>query len=675
MSIAPISLNAPGLIVQAVCDGRRLGLQLFNVPGMSARLAKTGAWWCPGRRMWLLELSGTGQALAWLRALYDGQHVDLDGAPELLDAAIRAPEPDYFTQLLDVQVFPLARGDLSKGQHAVSFAYDALCVKAMRVLGGSFHKPASAWQVRGGVQRIFEVLQEVAGIVPEFIFEHEQHVVLEDLAATTSEGSPIQVPSAVPEPGDGVSDREQEGAGFLSADLEESSAVPIDEQLLTRMEHQAGLRDYQLAGVRHIAGQTGACLGDDMGLGKSRQTVVGARMAAGEGRVLILCPASLRINWEREIRMVYPAAIVGFVGDNMIATLYGCQWVIANYERLGGLVREPGLEFAVLAVDEAHYLKEHKSGRTRNAFIMATRIPRRYVVTGTPLLNREIELHTLLRLTGHRLGRMTMKEFRAEFTGARERRAALAQALSGWMLRRRKDVLKDLGAKRHQVRYISPAGGLAGYKEIYADMSLMAMPKITKLRQCLETLKTQFLIETVESLQAEDKIIIFCEYMSTVNAMHDAFAAAGIKAVRLVGADAATKRQKAIDAFQADPEVRVFIGTTMAAGVGITLTAANYVAFASMPWTPALMRQAEDRAYRLGQKRDVTVIVPLIPQTIDEAVWQILENKRTTEMDVVEAVTENQHTESSAINEQALKRWMASTNQGHPLLTIEKHVA
>mgnify|MGYP003418044142 FL=1 len=366
--------------------------------------------------------------------------------------------------------------------------------------------------------------------------------------------------------------------------------------------------------------------------------------------------------------MVYSDAIVGFAGEDRISTLYGCQWVIANYERLGGLVREPSLAFAVLAVDEAHYLKEHKSGRTRNAFIMATRIPRRYVVTGTPLLNREVELHTLLRLTGHRLGRMSLKEFRSDFTGSREKRAALASALKGWMLRRRKDVLKDLGSKSHQVRYISPAGGLASYKEIFADMSLMAMPKITKLRQCLETLKIQFLIETVESLQAEDKIIIFCEYMSTVNAMHDAFAAAGIKVVRLVGADSATKRQKAIDTFQDDPEVRGFIGTTMAAGVGITLTAANYVAFASMPWTPALMRQAEDRAYRLGQKRDVTVIVPLIPQTIDEAVWQILENKRETEMDVIEAVTMQQNAEPTAITSQTLKQWMVSAAQVHPPL-------
>ena len=661
--ISPIALSAPPLLILAVSDGRRIGMQLFNVPGMAGRLSRAGAWWCPGHRMWVIDQADAGAALAWLRAIYEGEHVDLDCAQDLLRAAVHSPEHDYFTQLLDVQIFALARGDFSKGQHAVSFTYDPLCVKAMRALQGSFHKPATAWQVRGGVQRIVEALRQLAGVIPEFIFEHEQPVVLEELVAAASEGSPIQVPAAVPEGGSIDPDKQRDGTGFLSADLDESDAVEMDEALLAQMEKRAGLRDYQVAGVRHLAGQTGACLGDDMGLGKTRQTVVGARMAAGAGRVLILCPASLRINWEREIHAVFPDAVVGFAGDDRISTLYGCHWVIANYERLGGLVREVDLAFAVMAIDEAHYLKEHKSGRTRNAFVMATRIPRRYVVTGTPLLNREIELHTLLRLTGHRLGRMTLKDFRSEFTGSRERRAALALALRGWMLRRRKDVLKDLGAKHHQLRYISPAAGLAGYREIYTDMTLMAMPKITRLRQCLETLKTQFLIETAEGLQAEDKIIIFCEYMSTVNAMHEAFSAAGIKAVRLVGADSASKRQKAIDTFQADPEARVFIGTTMAAGVGITLTAANYVVFASMPWTPALMRQAEDRAYRLGQRRDVTVIVPLIPGTIDEAVWKILQSKRETELDVVEAVTQSQPEDRAGVSEQVLAQWMQATSR------------
>ena len=464
---------------------------------------------------------------------------------------------------------------------------------------------------------------------------HNPHKWLSFRSAPT--GSPIQVPGAAPERGEGTQ-KEEEGSGFLSAELDESHLIALNEEVLALESERAGLRDYQVTGVRHLAGQTGACLGDDMGLGKSRQSVVAARMAAGEGRVLILCPASLRINWEREIRMVYPDAVVGMAGEDRIATLYGCQWVIANYERLGGLVRETGLGFEVLAVDEAHYLKEHQAGRTRNAFVMATRIPRRYVITGTPLLNREIELHTLLRLTGHALGRMSLKDFRKEYTGSREKRALLAAALKGWMLRRRKDVLKELGEKSRQVRWVSPAEGLGAYKEIYGDMSLQAMPKITKLRQCLEALKTPFLIETVESLSEGDKIIIFCEFMATVEAMKSAFAAAGIQCVTLVGADSGAKRQKAIDSFQKDPSVTVFIGTTSAAGVGVTLTAANYVAFASLPWTPALMRQAEDRAYRLGQLRDVMVLVPLIAGTIDEGIWRLLESKQETEQDVVEAV-------------------------------------
>lgn len=642
VALQPILLRPPELVVQAVADRHRLGLQLHSIPGMGRALAKTGAWWHSGRRMWMLRRSAfpdAAQCIDWLCTAYAGQHVDLEGAEAAIKAALAAPVEDYFTQLLDVQVFPLVRADPARGQHAVSFAYDAPCVDAMRRAGGWFHKPAAAWQVPGHAQQILAIMADLAGVDPEFIFLHERPVVLEELAAPTPAAAPIQVPGALPAwNGAAAHDAPAHGSGFLSAELEPCERLQVDDAMLMQASADAGLRDYQVAGVRHLLCQSGACLGDDMGLGKSRQTVVAARLAAGSGRVLILCPASLRINWEREIRMVYPDAVVGMAGEDRITTLYGCQWVIANYERLGGLVRETAIEFSVMAVDEAHYLKEHQSGRTRNAFIMATRIPRRYVVTGTPLLSREIELHTLLRITGHRLGAITLKDFRKTYAGSPERRGALAEALKGWMLRRRKDVLGDLGAKSRQVRWVSPAEGLAGYQAIYRDPSLQAMPKITRLRQNLEALKTPFLIETVEGLSEDDKIIIFCEYMATVEALRDAFQAAGIGCVSLVGVDSAAKRQKAVDAFQRDPAITVFIGTTSAAGVGITLTAANYVAFASLPWTPAQMRQAEDRAYRLGQRRDVLVLVPLVAGTIDEAVWRLLESKRETEMDVVEAV-------------------------------------
>ena len=96
------------------------------------------------------------------------------------------------------------------------------------------------------------------------------------------------------------------------------------------------------------------------------------------------------------------------------------------------------------------------------------------------------------------------------------------------------------------------------------------------------------------------------------------------------------KRQAALDAFQGDPVIKVFIGTTSAAGVGITLTAANYVLFVSQPWTPAVMRQAEDRAYRNGQTRDVIVIVPIVPDTIDQDIMRLLDSKTALEEDTVE---------------------------------------
>ncbi len=632
----PVTIRPPDLLIKAVSDGRRLGLQLLAVPGVSRPLANYDAWWSGARRMWLLQTTDSSYADDVIKHAFAGHFVDMEQLDVQLRAAVAAPDPDYFSQLLDVQIFPLVKGDLARGSWAVSFTYDPLCVKAMRSLGGYFHKHASAWQVRADPELIMERLASIAGVSSEFVFVHEQPVVIEELTTSGNEGSPISVPAASPPLGGGGGPGEEEGTGFLSTEHGHVDDMPYDRVALASLVACGVLRDYQAEGVAHMLRQSGACMGDDMGLGKSRQTVVASRMAAGSGRVLIVCPASLRLNWEREIKMVYPDARVGMIGEDRISTLAGCDWVIGNYERMGGLVRESELEFAVMAVDEAHYLKEYKSGRTRNVFLLAARIERCFVVTGTPLLNREIEMHTLLRITGHRLGSLTLAEFRKSYAGSPEKRAALAAAIQGWMIRRSKDVLKDLGDKARQFVPLSPEG-LDVYKEIYGDMTLQAMPKIVRLRKCLEGLKVPYLVETVQAMGEDGKLIIFCEYMSTVEALKQALASLGVGCVSLVGSDSLKRRQAAVDAFQRDASIKVFIGTTMAAGVGITLTAANIVAFASMPWTPALMRQAEDRAYRLGQIRDVLVLVPIIQGTIDEGVLQLQENKHTTEIEVVEA--------------------------------------
>lgn len=635
----PVQLAPPELVLKAVCDGARLGVQLHYVDGAGPNLGRIGAWWCAPRRMWMVDDISPSRALSMLKTVYAREFVSLDGALELLQVATspQAWVRDYFTQLIDVQVFPLVSAGSHGGNFAVSFAFDKPCIKVMRGLRGLFQRYASAWQVDGTSESILDALRSGAGIASDYVFVHDRPVVLEDLTSAGKSTSPITVPAAPPPRGTKGENQEVQGIGCISTIGDESTYWPVDEVELARVAKDAGLRDYQVAGVRHMISQSGCLLADDMGLGKSRQVVVATRMIAGDGRVLILCPASLRINWEREIHAVYPKAIVGMVGDDRMPTLYGCSWIIANYERLGGLVRETGLAFSVLSVDEAHSLKQVSAGRTRNAFLMAARIPRRFVVTGTPLLSREIELHTLLRLTGNALGFLELSEFRKKFAGDKNKRAALAHELKGWMLRRSKGELKELGAKTRQILPIIPSEGMSAYKAVLADMTITSMPKITKLRQILEALKTEFLIDTIQSLSEGDKIIVFVSYTCTVKVITKACEDAGIGCVSLVGADSARRRQSAVDAFQSNPAITVFVGTTSAAGVGITLTAANYVAFMSLPWTNALMRQAEDRAYRMGQRRDVRVIVPIIENTIDQGVLSLLGFKQEMESDVVDA--------------------------------------
>lgn len=632
-TLAPVRPALRRLVTRAVSDGRRLGLSVAPVDDSSAILRGLKPIWFGPRHQWLFsgEQHDVGLADSIRTAFRQRPLVDLQGLEAVLRGAIEAPSPTYFTEVLDVQILPLEQGGF-----AVSSVFDLYLVAAMRALQGRFHRYAAAWQVAGPVDRILETLQRVAGIDPVFVFVHEQPMRLEDLVSKPKAEMPISVPGAAPAFGDGGGEREMTGSGFLSSIGSPMVRFEVDEDVLGRAITHCGLYDYQADGVRHLLGRSSALLGDDMGLGKSRQAVVASRIAAGRGRILVVCPASLRINWVREIQGVFPKGRVGMVGEDRLEMLQACRWVVSNYERLGGLVRESGLSFEVMVVDEAHYLKEYQAGRTRNAFLLADRIHRRFLLTGTPILSREVEVHTLLRISGHPVGHLDLNTFRKQYAGSPEGRAALAEVLSDWMLRRPKSVLKNLGLKSRQFRFVQPAEGLEQYRKIMADGTLTVMPKIVKLRQFLEAMKLEFVIETLQSLGEADKVIVFCEYMETVDALKAALTEARIGTVSLVGADPMKKRQAAVDAFQGDPVIKVFIGTTSAAGVGITLTAANYVLFVSQPWTPAVMRQAEDRAYRNGQTRDVIVIVPIVPDTIDQDIMRLLDSKTALEADTVE---------------------------------------
>ena len=633
--LTPVRPARRRLVTRAVSDGVRLGLMVAPIDDSVEILKSLKAIWFAPRRAWMFVVNEAAAGLAdrIRQAFASRPLIDLDALEQDLARALDTPVDGFFAEALDVQLFPLDAGGFALCSH-----FDALLVDTMRTLEGRYHRHAGAWVLSASCKSILAMLERKARIGEQHVYVHDTRLRLEDLKAKPKTALPIHVPCAggSTETEPPLPDPLKTGRGFLSASVSPICRFPVDEQRLARAAEHCGLYDYQVSGVRHLIARSGALLGDDMGLGKSRQAVVASRMSAGTGRILIVCPASLRINWTREIQGIFPKDLVGLVGQDRPDLLRACRWVIASYDRLALLVKVPELRFEVMTVDEAHCLKEHQAGRTRHAFVLAQRIPRRFLLTGTPILNREVEVHTLLRLSGHPVGELTLEAFRSQYCGDAQRRADLAAVLSDWMLRRPKTVLKGLGLKTRQVRYVEPSEGLEQYQRIWNDPLMAVMPKIVKLRQLLEAMKLDAIMDTITALGDDDKVIVFCEYMESVAALKSALAASRIECVSLVGSDSMIKRQRAVDRFQRDVQCRVFIGTTSAAGVGITLTAANYVLFASLPWTPAMMRQAEDRAYRNGQQRDVIVVTLIVPATIDEHVQHLLANKTEIEADVVE---------------------------------------
>lgn len=618
-------------------DGFRIGLSTLFAPGINVLFKERmdGAWNASGR-MWVFDRTRiNGEFAAAIKAnLPKGYEFEGKVVAEKIKAALAAPDQDLFAPGLDVQIFPV-RG----GSNVLMFRYDAPMTRAVHELSGSFLRTKNAWHIRRPIETVLEALAQRAGVLRDHIYVHDTEIVLQDYSSASDLEKPaISVDGMFPESAGrrGVGDQEGENA-ILTVISKPLRKLPVDEGMLADAEARYGLYDYQVPGVRHLLSSSSSLLADDMGLGKTRQAVVAARLVPGADPVLVVCPANLKINWQREICSVDQDARVAIIGQD--DEWHTANWVVVNYERLGAIVQAIGdglVRFRVVLYDEAHFLKEVDTARTRNAFLLSAHIERRFLLTATPILNRESELHTLLRLSGHPIGEIPLGDFQTEYAGSPDLRKGLADRLSEWMLRRRKDVLKTLKGKSHDVQFVELGNDqMEEYRRLLADGDMTAIVKIGKLRRMLESMKTSWLIETISSLADDAKSIIFCEYIESVEALAEEFGKAGIKVVTFTGTHSPVRKQRAVDTFMVDPEVKVFIGTTAASGVGLNLTVANYVFFATLPWTAAAKRQAEDRAYRNGQTRHVTVMIPVVVGSIDEQIVELLKHKEGIEQDLL----------------------------------------
>jgi len=427
---------------------------------------------------------------------------------------------------------------------------------------------------------------------------------------------------------------------------------------------------FQRAGIAFGMDRENVLIGDEMGLGKTIQAI-GLINATKAKRVLVVCPASLRLNWRNELQKWLTV-------DRKIGIAQGKSYptdadiVVINYDIIhshADALRAE--EWDIMIADEIHYCKNEQARRTQYTLgytkaekkkgewvdtVKVAPIPakRRVFLTGTPIANRPIELWPIVNALGvfdnfwryaKRYCNGHRGRFGWDFSGSSNLPELQEVLRTEVMVRRlKKDVLTDLPAKVRQVIEI-PANGATAHvtaereaweqwEDDIVDLRVAvelakasddpaeydnavaalrdglkaAFGEMSKLRHETAVAKIPNVVDHLEeALESTDKIVVMAHHRSVIQGLREALDEADIRHVSLTGGDSLTARQEAVEAFQSDPTVQVFIGSIQAAGVGITLTAASHVIFAELDWVPANLSQAEDRCHRIGQHDSVLI--------------------------------------------------------------------
>lgn len=439
------------------------------------------------------------------------------------------------------------------------------------------------------------------------------------------------------------------------------------------------LRPYQVTGARWLAPLTQAFLADDMGLGKSAQVIHAADLVRAED-ILVLCPASVRVNWEREFKKFSPFDRPCAVIESGKDRIPDHGVVICSYDL--GVILADKLKtriWDILVLDEAHYLKERSAKRSRAIYGRGSRFPgleakakRTWRLSGTPAPNDASELFTHLKSAGivtepywdyvYRYCSGFDNDFGYKITGNKNTEE-LKQRMAGFLLRRRKeDVLTELPpisfdtvvVPRSKVeldpwfyeqwRSIGQPAFLKQLEEANRAVSealttesedklktLESMASsMATLRRYIGLAKLPAILDIIEDelkTGALQKIVLFGIHQQVIEQARDRLKAFG--AVTVYGGTPADKRQKHIDKFAKDPKTRVFVGNIIAAGVGINglQDSCCEVGFLESDWVPANNAQAAMRVHRMGQKNPVRVRVFALEKSIDDEIQEALTRK------------------------------------------------
>ncbi len=435
------------------------------------------------------------------------------------------------------------------------------------------------------------------------------------------------------------------------------------------------LYKHQEEGVKFLLSRNGCILGDGMGMAKTCQSII-AGLESGAKKILVVCPSSVKINWEREINI--------FCDDTCI--IDGKKWcdakfTIINYDILKNFytladkkdknkeLYRPLVDanYDLIIIDEAHYLKNHESIRGKIMVELCTKYntKRVWLLSGTPISNRAMDYFNLLKIIKSPIaenwkhyavrycdGRQFFKTLnnglrkQIWLTDGNSNLDELASKTKNIILRRLKEDTIDMPDKTITPTYhkLTPKS-IKKYEELW-DEYLVKRDKEGKktvdlqkdlvelilLRQFIAMEAIPSTIEMVENaIDQGHKVIVFTSFTEELETIHNHFNKISVKHN---GKMTDKQKQKSIDDFQTNPKIKLFVGNIKSAGVGITLTEGTIVIFNSYSWTPGENQQAEDRAWRIGQKNDVSVYYQIFIDTISTRMWDMLNNK----MDVINII-------------------------------------
>lgn len=441
------------------------------------------------------------------------------------------------------------------------------------------------------------------------------------------------------------------------------------------------LYPFQKKGVAFIEAKQGrALIADEMGLGKTMQALAWLQLHPELRPVVIVVPASLKLNWAREAKkwMDYPTIQI-LSGTNTDIALFG-ELVIINYDILHAwIVKLQELRPMVLITDECHYFKNNKAKRTKAIKRLGKVIPHVLALSGTPIVNRPIEIFNAIKLIdstvvpsrweyGKRYCGLRHNGFGWDFTGATHTDELHEKLINTIMIRRKKaDVLPELPdkirsyvpmeldnekeyrmAENNFVQFVQMQKGREAAQRV---SNAEALAEIEGLKQLAVKGKLNQAIEWISDfLNVNGKLVVFAVHKFVIAALMEEF---GNKAVKVDGSVTGVNRQKAVDIFQTDSKIRLFVGNIKAAGIGITLTAASNVVFLELPWTPGEVTQAEDRTHRIGQENSVNIHYLLAADTIEEKIAQMLDRKRK----VLDSVLDGKMTETESLLSELIKEY------------------